>query len=155
MCLEEECNLIAGVPTVMQAFRSALTANPQKYQKLKGSLTRSVCGGSAPPAELIEWYLKEWGIELIQAWGMTETNPIGTMARRVATRKDLENTNSDELTKNQQVCGLAMPLVELKVVDPNDLDRELDHDGRQSGELLARCVSACSDNCHCYGLCPQ
>eukprot|EP01084_Bolivina_argentea_P313339 542617_1 len=137
MCLDEECNLIAGVPTVMQAFRRALTDNPQKYTPLKGKLTRSLCGGSAPPSELIEWYINNWGIELIQAWGMTETNPLGTVARRVARRSDLETTDQ-LLTQNQQVCGLALPLVELKVVDPNDLNRELPHDGKQSGELLAR-----------------
>ena len=64
-CLVEECNLIAGVPTVMQAFREALTRNPSKYHNLKGSLTRAICGGSAPPAELIEWFYHEWGIEVI------------------------------------------------------------------------------------------
>eukprot|EP00486_Rosalina_sp_Unknown_P005722 CAMPEP_0201570668 /NCGR_PEP_ID=MMETSP0190_2-20130828/13017_1 /ASSEMBLY_ACC=CAM_ASM_000263 /TAXON_ID=37353 /ORGANISM="Rosalina sp." /LENGTH=539 /DNA_ID=CAMNT_0047994439 /DNA_START=13 /DNA_END=1629 /DNA_ORIENTATION=+ len=138
MCLDEEVNLIAGVPTVMQAFRTALTSNPSKYIGLKGKLTRSICGGSAPPSELIEWYLNNWDIELIQAWGMTETNPMGTCARRIATRRDLENKNGSELTKNQQACGLALPLVELKIVDPNNLDKELEHDGDQSGELLAR-----------------
>ena len=64
MCLDEEVNLIAGVPTVMQAFRAALTSNPSKYEGLRGKLTRSICGGSAPPSELIEWYLNEWNIEL-------------------------------------------------------------------------------------------
>merc|ERR1712228_176755 len=87
MCLEEECNLIAGVPTIMQAFRGSLTINPNKYAPLRGSLTRAICGGSAPPSELIEWYIKNWGIELIQAWGMTETSPLGTIGRRIATRQ--------------------------------------------------------------------
>ena len=63
-CLEEECNYIAGVPTVMQSFREALTKNPSKYEKMKGTLTRAVCGGSAPPAELIEWFHQKWGIEV-------------------------------------------------------------------------------------------
>jgi len=138
LCLDEECNLIAGVPTVMQAFREALTANPSKYAKLRGTLTRAICGGSAPPAELIEWYHHQWGIELIQAWGMTETNPVGTLARRVATRRDLDVKDPAELTRNQQTCGLPLPLVELKVVDPDDLDRERPHDGESSGELLAK-----------------
>eukprot|EP01083_Nonionella_stella_P278689 947837_1 len=138
MVLAEECNLIAGVPTVMQAFRETLSTNPNKYSKLKGTLTRSICGGSAPPAELIEWYINNWGIELIQGWGMTETNPLGTIARRIATRRDLEINDPSQLTKNQQVCGLAMPLVELKVVDVDDLNKEIKHDGIQTGELLAR-----------------
>ena len=146
MCLEEECNLIAGVPTIMQAFRQSLGANPQKYAPLRGSLTRAICGGSAPPAELIEWYISKWGIELIQAWGMTETSPLGTVGRRIATRGDLQS-ESNELTANQQKCGLAMPLVELKIVDSDNLNRELAHDGKQSGELLARFVCFCSTGC--------
>eukprot|EP00484_Ammonia_sp_Unknown_P030414 CAMPEP_0197036808 /NCGR_PEP_ID=MMETSP1384-20130603/14193_1 /TAXON_ID=29189 /ORGANISM="Ammonia sp." /LENGTH=578 /DNA_ID=CAMNT_0042467023 /DNA_START=27 /DNA_END=1763 /DNA_ORIENTATION=- len=141
MCLHEECNLVAGVPTVMQAFRAALQANPAKYAALKGKLTRCICGGSAPPAELIEWFINHWQIELIQAWGMTETNPLGTVARRCATRRDLENNQNgkhQELTKNQQVCGLAMPLVELRVVNPDNLDQPLPADGEQVGELLCK-----------------
>ena len=141
MCLDEECNLIAGVPTVMQEFRQALVADPQKYAPLKGKLTRAICGGSAPPPELIDWYIHNWQIELIQAWGMTETNPLGTVARRIAKRQDLEPQNQNKLTANQQACGLPMPLVELKVVDPDDLDKELQHDGQAKGELLARFVS--------------
>lgn len=63
-CLDEGCSLIAGVPTVMQAFREALTKDPAKYKSIKGTLTRAICGGSAPPAELIEWFHHEWGIEV-------------------------------------------------------------------------------------------
>eukprot|EP00485_Elphidium_margaritaceum_P007939 CAMPEP_0202709576 /NCGR_PEP_ID=MMETSP1385-20130828/21673_1 /ASSEMBLY_ACC=CAM_ASM_000861 /TAXON_ID=933848 /ORGANISM="Elphidium margaritaceum" /LENGTH=563 /DNA_ID=CAMNT_0049368871 /DNA_START=25 /DNA_END=1716 /DNA_ORIENTATION=+ len=127
MCAQEECNLVAGVPTVMQAFRGPLQASPQKYAKLKGVLTRSVCGGSAPPTELIEWYYKEWGIELIQAWGMTETNPLGSVARRL-----------ERLKGNQRTCGIALPLVEMKIVDPQRLDVELERDGEKVGELLVK-----------------
>jgi len=138
LCLNEECNLIGGVPTVIQAFRDVLRANPAKYAKLRGTLTRAACGGSAPPAELIEWYLREWNIEVIQIWGMTETNPAATFGRRFATRRDLEIKDPSKLTLNQKVCGLPLPSVELKVVDPDDLDREMPHDGESSGELLAK-----------------
>jgi len=123
---------------VIQAFREALTKDPAKYQNLRGTMTRAACGGSAPPAELVEWFYHEWGIELIQGWGMTELNPVGTMARRMATRKDLKHSNPSQLTRNQQVCGLPLPLVELKVVDPDNLDLEKPHDGESSGELLAK-----------------
>ena len=65
-------------------------------------------------------------------------NPFGTVARRMATRRDFKERSPSELTKNQQVCGLPLPFVELKVVDPDDLDSEKPHDGVTSGELLAR-----------------
>lgn len=72
--LDEECTLIAGVPTIMQGIRSALEIDANKginkYGKLRGILTRAICGGSAPAAEMIDWFYNKWGIELIQAWGM-------------------------------------------------------------------------------------
>ena len=55
----------------MQGIRGALEDNPRKYEELRGVLTRAISGGSAPPAELIDWYWNKWGIELIQIWGVT------------------------------------------------------------------------------------
>ena len=38
-------------------------------------------GGSAAPKSLIEAYDKQFGARILQAWGMTETTPIGTVSR--------------------------------------------------------------------------
>jgi acyl-CoA synthetase (AMP-forming)/AMP-acid ligase II len=44
---EEKVTISAGVPTIWQGVRAALTANPDKYDL--SALTRLTCGGSAPP----------------------------------------------------------------------------------------------------------
>ncbi len=39
-----------------------------------------VCGGSAVPRSLIERFEQLYGVPIIQAWGMTETSPLGAVA---------------------------------------------------------------------------
>ena len=39
-----------------------------------------VCGGGQPPRALIARFRDEFGVDLIQAWGMTETSPIASLA---------------------------------------------------------------------------
>ena len=40
-------------------------------------------GGSMPPAELMAWYLKEYGTQFLQGFGMTETNPNVTIGKMI------------------------------------------------------------------------
>ena len=55
-------------------------AEPDRWDLSK--LRHLTCGGSAPPASLIRWYWETLGIEMIQAWGMTETQAASTYAMR-------------------------------------------------------------------------
>merc|ERR1719419_559126 len=66
--------------------------------KIKGTWTRAVSGGTAPSPSMIEWYHNNFGLEVIHIWGMTEINPLGTIARRVSRREDLLKSES-ELSK--------------------------------------------------------
>ena len=43
-------------------------------------LRHIVCGGAQPPRALIERFRDEFGIPIVQAWGMTETSPLARMA---------------------------------------------------------------------------
>ncbi len=116
--------MIAGVPTIMQDAKVELEKNPQKYQSLKGRLDRAICGGGAPPPVLMDWYYKNWGIEIIQAWGMTEMNPLGSLGAREVRRDDIGASNEQKLG-NQIVQGVIVPCVEAKVCDSDNLDKEL------------------------------
>jgi fatty-acyl-CoA synthase len=130
---EEEVTISAGVPTIWQGVRAALTANPDKYNI--STLKRTTCGGSAPPVEMMRWYWETYGIEMIQGWGMTETNPLGTLSRKINKRSQL-NLSEDEQFKNIAKAGLAMPGLEIEIFD--EQWNPLPHDGKAVGELCIR-----------------
>ena len=79
---------------------------------------------------------------MIQGWGMTETNPLGTLSRRVAKRSHLDLT-LDEQFENVAKAGLALPGVEIEIVD--DDWNVLPHDGEAMGELIIRGPWICEE----------
>jgi fatty-acyl-CoA synthase len=137
---DEGVTISAGVPTIWQGVRAVVEADPGKHDF--SSLQRLTCGGSAPPASLIDWFWQELGVEMVQGWGMTETSPLATISRRIAKRSDLEKTDA-ERAANQAKAGLLMPGLELEIFD--DQWNTLPHDGEAFGELLIRGPWICSE----------
>ena len=129
----EEVTISAGVPTIWQGVRAAIEKNPGRWNLSK--LRRVTCGGSAPPVSLIRWYWETLGVEMIQGWGMTETNPLGTISRRVSKRSQ-RSLPAEELYENEAKAGLLMPGLEMEIVDENW--QPVPHDGQAVGELLIR-----------------
>ncbi len=140
LMVDEEVTISAGVPTIWQGIRSILEDNPDKYDMSK--FTRLTCGGSAPPVSLMRWYWEEHGIEMVQGWGMTETNPLGTLSRKVAKRSHLRLTE-DQQFENIAKAGLLMPGLEIEIFDENWEAQP--HDGEAVGELLIRGPWICSE----------
>ncbi len=140
LMVEEEVTISAGVPTIWQGIRSILEENPNKYDMSKFS--RLTCGGSAPPVSMIRWYWETHGIEMVQGWGMTETNPLGTLSRKVAKRSHLRLTE-DQQFENIAKAGLLMPGLEIEIFDENWKPQP--HDGESVGELLIRGPWICSE----------
>jgi len=139
LIVEEEVTISAGVPTIWQGIKTILEENPDKYDTSK--LSRLTCGGSAPPVSLIRWYWDNLGVEMVQGWGMTETNPLATLSRKVAKRSHL-NISDDQQFDNIAKAGLLMPGLDIKIVDENW--QPLPHDGDAVGELLIRGPWVCS-----------
>ncbi len=137
---DEKVTLSAGVPTIWQGIKAHVEQNPDTYDL--SSVSRLTCGGSAPPASMVEWYWDALNIEMIQGWGLTETSPLGTLARRVAKRKHIDASPS-ELISNGCKAGLLMPGLELEVFD--DQFNKLPHDGTSVGEILIRGPWICSE----------
>jgi fatty-acyl-CoA synthase len=133
LMVEEEATISAGVPTIWQGVRAALEAEPDKYDLSK--LSRLTCGGSSPPVEMMRWYWESHQIEMLQGWGMTETNPLGTLSRKVAKRSHL-NISEDQQFENIAKAGLAMPGLEVEIFDEEW--NVLPHDGEAVGELCIR-----------------
>ncbi|MAI41926.1 MAG: long-chain fatty acid--CoA ligase [Gammaproteobacteria bacterium] len=136
---EEEVTISAGVPTIWQGVKACLQENHKEYNLSK--LSRVTCGGSAPPISMMRWYWEVLGVEVIQGWGMTETNPLATLSRKIAKRSHLNLTEDDHF-KNISKAGLLMPGLELEIVD-EDWNIQ-PHDGEAVGELLIRGPWVCS-----------
>lgn len=124
----EHVTFSAGVPTVFLGMQQYLMDHPD--ERLPEDL-RLVCGGSAVPRGLMEWYLTEQGIRIEQAWGMTETNPVASVA---LLRPDMEDWPLDRQLDVMETVGVPMPGLRMKIVD--DAGNELPHDGEAFGELL-------------------
>jgi fatty-acyl-CoA synthase len=98
------------------------------------ALTRIVCGGSAVPKALSEAYRAKLGMPILQAWGMTETSPLATVC---AQRSTFDNRSPEELADIRATQGVAVPGVELRIVEPGSVE-ELPWDGEASGEIQVR-----------------
>lgn len=117
-----------GVPTILQGVLGPLT----KLKDQLASLDRVLCGGSALPSVLQEAYRRELGIEIIHAWGMTETSPLGSLSRPIsAHRSDAAKAGSARMSQGRPLFG-----IELRVVGDGGV--ELPWDGKSVGELQAR-----------------
>jgi fatty-acyl-CoA synthase len=131
---DEEVTISAGVPTIWQGIRGILEADTHHKFDLS-QLSRLTCGGSAPPVSMMRWYWDNYGVEMIQGWGMTETNPLGTLSRKVAKRSHRKITE-DQQFENVAKAGLAIPGLEIEIFDENW--EPVPHDGETVGELLIR-----------------
>jgi fatty-acyl-CoA synthase len=71
----ERPTIAAGVPTIWQGILEEIRAHGGDLS----SLRLVVAGGSAVPHSLMKSY-DDLGVTLVQAWGMTETSPLGSVA---------------------------------------------------------------------------
>ena len=141
---DERVTISMGVPTIWQGVRgeyesaaaAAAAERPASAWDL-GALERLMCGGSAPPLEMMEWYDDELGVEFVQAWGMTETTAIASTAHRVNNRRDAALDRAAQFAHVDKQ-GILLPTIEGAIVDPERGGRRLPHDGRAVGDLLVR-----------------
>jgi len=65
MAIDHKATFSAAVPTVWQTVRATLQAEEAKY-KDKFALRQIICGGSAPPNEMMKWYWDTYRTEFAQ-----------------------------------------------------------------------------------------
>jgi fatty-acyl-CoA synthase len=128
--VDEEVTFSAGVPTVWLGIQQYLSEHPDvKLTKMRGFL----CGGAAVPRSMIDWFWRNTGILVQQGWGMTETNPVASMA---LLKPGMEEWDFERQLDYLESAGLPVPGLQVKIVD--DTGAELPHDGEAFGELLIR-----------------
>jgi fatty-acyl-CoA synthase len=128
---KEKVTCSAGVPTIWLGILALLDATPKKWDL--SNLRQMIIGGSAAPPSLIDGFQKRHGLTVTHAWGMTETNPLGTIARL---KPHLETKSDDERLAARASQGYAIPFVETRHVA--DDGRVLPWDGETMGELEVR-----------------
>ncbi len=125
----EAVTLSAGVPTIWMMLLAYLKENNKKFTTMK----RTVIGGAAPPKAMIETFEKDYNVNVVHAWGMTEMSPIGTACNLKKKHAGLSLDEKIELSLKQ---GRAVYGVDMKIVDAAGND--LPWDGKAFGNLLVR-----------------
>ncbi|MDO6442667.1 fatty acid--CoA ligase [Marinobacter sp. 2_MG-2023] len=115
------------VPTVMQMMmgtESIKTADLSNWQVLIGgsALTKGLCDAGA-----------KLGIRMYTGYGMSETCPL--LSATHLKQEDLELPLEQQTAKRIKT-GIAVPMVELEIVDPSG--KPVAHDGEAKGEVVAR-----------------
>jgi fatty-acyl-CoA synthase len=125
--IEAERPTLAGaVPTIWNGLLQHVRAHGGDLS----SLRLVPCGGSAVPHALQENFEKEAGVTIVQAWGMTETSPIASVARPPA------GLPQDEAWRYRDTQGRLVCQVEGRLVGEDG--SVLPSDGVAVGEVEVR-----------------
>ncbi|HSP79268.1 MAG TPA: long-chain fatty acid--CoA ligase, partial [Myxococcaceae bacterium] len=127
----ERVTVAAGVPTIWLGILALLDQEPQRWDLR--TVRSMVVGGAAAPPAMIEGFLHRHGLVVMHAWGMTELNPLGTLARPRSHLKDAPEAERIAVLATQ---GYAVPFVEVRHV--SDSGQVLPWDGETMGELECR-----------------
>ncbi|MGK5555217.1 long-chain fatty acid--CoA ligase [Actinomadura kijaniata] len=121
----ERPTVAGAVPTIW----ADLLRHHREHGGDLSSLRLVKCGGSAVPESLMRAF-DELGVPIIQAWGMTETSPLATVAHPPA------DATGEDAWRYRATQGRIIAGLEIRVV--GDDDRPLPHDGEAVGEVEIR-----------------
>jgi fatty-acyl-CoA synthase len=126
---EEKATSMSLVPTMANALLNA----PELGQFDTSSLREIHLGGAAASPELIERLEKAFGCACMGGYGLTETSPVATSARRKGT---VEFRDEDDRLRHMAMAGWPLPGVEVRVVDlqMGDVPRDM----KSIGEVVIR-----------------
>ncbi|QCB55325.1 long-chain-fatty-acid--CoA ligase [Sphingopyxis sp. PAMC25046] len=126
---QEGVTYSAAVPTVWQMLLTYMQENGKRFTTLE----RVTIGGSACPESIIRTFRDDYGVDVVQGWGMTETSPLGTVSvpnASVAAKGD-DAQMAYKLKQGRLLCGLEMKLID-------DAGNRLPHDGTTPGRLMIK-----------------
>ncbi len=126
----ERVTMTAGVPTVWMAVLQAIEAEPERWDL--SALKRLIVGGSAVPRSMLEGFDRH-GLTIIQAWGMTETSPLGSVARLTY---DLADAPYEDQVSYRARQGVPAPFVDIRA--RGDEGEFVGWDDEAMGELEVR-----------------
>ncbi|NKR47063.1 long-chain-fatty-acid--CoA ligase [Rhodococcus hoagii] len=122
----ERPTFAAAVPTIWQGLHLHLEHHPQDISSMREVLI----GGAAVPPSLMHAFENDHQVSVLHAWGMTETSPVGSVARPPA------EATGEERWKYRYTQGRFPASVEARLID--DDGNRVPHDGTSIGELEVR-----------------
>lgn len=127
--VSEKVTAANAVPTVWISVLEALEKYPLRWNFAKP--VRVVCGGTAPPLELMR-KLDRYGIHILHLWGLTETSPLATTGHLRSHMLDWPVEKTYPIRAKQ---GWPVPFIELRAMRP---EGEAPWDGETPGEIEVR-----------------
>lgn len=124
---EEKVSFSHCVPTILHMILSHPLAKQTDFSGWK-----IVIGGSAMPESMAAAAYKR-GIDLFTGYGMSETCPVLSLAHLSSAQQAL---SAEAQAVIRAKTGLPLPLVDLRIVDPQLKD--VAHDGKATGEVVVR-----------------
>ena len=97
-----------GVPTICHALLRELDEHPERDV---ASLRMMLVGGAAIPEATVRAFDARHGVQIVHAWGMTETSPMGTVSR---VPSELADASEAERYAWRARQGRPAPLVEIR-----------------------------------------
>jgi fatty-acyl-CoA synthase len=125
----ERVTLAAGIPVIWNRLYHYLKQNQHDLSRLHTLFA----GGAATPRTLIEGFANDFGIAVVQGWGMTETSPVGAFSRL---KSSMCGWSETERLKVQVKQGVPLVTLETRILDEAGAD--LPWDGEHVGELVVR-----------------
>ena len=123
---DERVTVAGGVPTIWAGVLAHMRAEGGDLS----SLRLVIAGGSAVPHAMQVRFESELGVRLLQAWGMTETSPLGSVANLPP------GLTKEEEWRYRDSQGRLFCTVEGRLV--GDGGAMLPHDGQAVGEIEVR-----------------
>lgn len=125
----EQVSLTAAVPSIWLMLLDHLELTGKDLVNLK----RVLVGGSAAPRYMIEKFEKDYQVEFMHAWGMTEMSPLGSVCKFKA---GMEKLGQNEAIDQKLKQGRAPYTVQMKVIDEHG--NEQPRDGVAFGKLMVK-----------------
>ncbi|HET7537522.1 MAG TPA: AMP-binding protein, partial [Candidatus Didemnitutus sp.] len=114
--VQEKATVMLGAPTFVRPFLKKATKEELK------SLDLVVTGAEKLPMDLYDAFLAQFGIEILQGYGLTETTPATNINQH--NPPITTSTAEEQLGKRAGSVGRLMPGMSARIVDP-DTSEEL------------------------------
>ena len=108
---QEKATVLVGAPTFVRPFLKKAT------KEELASLKLVVTGAEKLPMDLYEAFLEQFGIEVLQGYGLTETTPVANVNQHnppITTA-----TAEEQLGKRTGSVGRLLPGMTVRIVDPD------------------------------------